>query len=166
MHEMRDYMKDSIWGMPNSEGDMIPGKRPVLSPVWDETHIHTILSQPFYNHTAPLHTVTHMVYFSHSTLLFAVSPLNRQTYCIVGWEPDITTRLPYNLLCLSDHHPQSRCREHPRCKLHCLHPKQHPIPHLLHYFWLGPIWSKEVHYIVNKGPFGKQPQWGDKGPGG
>ena len=37
-----------------------------------------------------------------------------------------------------------------------IHPQWHPIPYIVHYFWLGPIgfWSKVVHSKGNRESFG------------
>jgi hypothetical protein len=42
-----------------------------------------------------------------------------------------------------------------------LPPKWHPIPFIVHCFWLGPIglWSKAVHYVGNRVPPGTKPWW-------
>jgi hypothetical protein len=39
-----------------------------------------------------------------------------------------------------------------------LHPKWHSIPYIVHYFWPEGYrpWSKVVHYIGNRVPFGMQ----------
>lgn len=43
----------------------------------------------------------------------------------------------------------ARDSSHPHSDLPGLHPKWHPIPHIIHYFLPGPItfWSKVLHYI-------------------
>jgi hypothetical protein len=48
--------------------------------------------------------------------------------------------------------PGVSAKQHQQC------PKWHPIPYLVHHFWQGPIelWSKVVHYIGNRVPFGMQ----------